>query len=327
VALAVTRVFHCNVNCSDLERSLAFYRDVLGLTQGAHTRPESPQDGAAFGLPQAQWDAWILTAGGGFADRQRRSRRSSSATNGGGDGGYDGAALDLLEWQQPEPIGTPYAPANHVGFTRLGLVTSDLDAAYDRLQRAGADCFGPPHEIGLEGAPPVRALVCTDPDGTMVELVAGTRDRLAFVAASCRDLERSVAFYRDVLGLRELARFAPGPQSGAGLRLDGEVEWEMAYLDDGAGFAVDLTQWRRPEAVPEPAYPSANHLGIFRMALLVDDIDAAHAELARLGVTCLSGPATLDMGPGIPPLRALLFPDPDGAMLELIEPPAAAASA
>jgi hypothetical protein len=27
------------------------------------------------------------------------------------------------------------------------------------------------------------------------------------------------------------------------------------------------------------------------------------------------------MGPGIPSLRALLFPDPDGTMLELIESP------
>jgi len=28
------------------------------------------------------------------------------------------------------------------------------------------------------------------------------------------------------------------------------------------------------------------------------------------------------MGPGLPALRALLFPDPDGTMLELIESPA-----
>jgi hypothetical protein len=27
------------------------------------------------------------------------------------------------------------------------------------------------------------------------------------------------------------------------------------------------------------------------------------------------------MGPGIPPLRALMFEDPDGTVLELIQPP------
>ena len=30
--IGVSQAFHVNVNCSDLERSLAFYRDRLGLT-------------------------------------------------------------------------------------------------------------------------------------------------------------------------------------------------------------------------------------------------------------------------------------------------------
>src|SRR5260370_38982485 len=129
--LGVSRVFHCNVTCSPLDRSLAFYGDVLGLTPGVHTAPTSPQPGGAFGLDTAQWDARILT----------------------GESGYDGVALDLLEWQIPRPTGTPYSAANHVGFTRLGFVTRDIDAAYERLHAADVDCFGPPHDIGLEGAP------------------------------------------------------------------------------------------------------------------------------------------------------------------------------
>jgi catechol 2,3-dioxygenase-like lactoylglutathione lyase family enzyme len=299
VPLGVSRVFHCNVNCSDLDRSLAFYGDLLGLTPGVRTAPTAPQPGGAFGLDTAQWDARILS----------------------GETGYDGVALDLLEWQVPPPSGTPYAPANHVGFTRLGLVTRNVDAAYERLSAAGVDCFGPPHDIGLEGAPTVRAFVCADPDGTLVELVSGNSERIAFLAIGCTELARSSEFYVDLLGFKELARFAPDPHDGAGLRIDGDVEWEMAYLDDGSGqFAIDLTQWKRP-APAVPAYPSANNLGIFRMALITTDIDADYAELERRGIACVSPPATLDMGPGLPELRALLFPDPDGAMVELIEAP------
>src|SRR5450631_2968652 len=63
--IGVSKVFHTNVNCTDLERALGFYRDLVGLTQGAHTVPE-PQDGTAFGLETAQWDAWILSDGRGF---------------------------------------------------------------------------------------------------------------------------------------------------------------------------------------------------------------------------------------------------------------------
>ena len=73
--------------------------------------------------------------------------------------------------------------------------------------------------------------------------------------------------------------------------------------------------------VPPGNRDQANRVGPFRMALLVDDIDTAHAELMRAGVACWTPPATLDMGPGLPTVRALLFPDPDGTVLELIEAP------
>ena len=52
------------------------------------------------------------------------------------------------------------------------------------------------------------------------------------------------------------------------------------------------------------------------------DIDGDHEFLVDAGTTCFSAPVDLVMGPGLPPLRALFFADPDGACVELIEPPA-----
>src|SRR5260370_35857751 len=74
------RIFHVNVNCSDLETSLAFYRDRVGLAASVRTTPRHPQGGAAFGLDTAQWDAWILSGGG-----------------------PDEVVLDLLGWKGPQP--------------------------------------------------------------------------------------------------------------------------------------------------------------------------------------------------------------------------------
>jgi catechol 2,3-dioxygenase-like lactoylglutathione lyase family enzyme len=230
--------------------------------------------------------------------------------------------LDLLEWQVPSPAGTP-AGATELGFSRLGLTTSDIDALYARVVDAGVTCFGEPHEITLEGAPPVRAFVLRDPDGTLIEAVSGADDTLSFVSVNCTDLDASVAFYRDVAGFTPLARFAPGPASGATLGLSGEIEMEMAYLahpEESARFAIDLQTWRQPRS-PAGRTRAANELGISRMALLTDDIDRDDEVLREHGVACVSPPAELDMGPGLPALRALLFPDPDGAMLELIESP------
>jgi catechol 2,3-dioxygenase-like lactoylglutathione lyase family enzyme len=155
--------------------------------------------------------------------------------------------------------------------------------------------------------------------------VSGDATRFAFLAISCSDLDRSVEFYGDLLGFAPRARFAPGPQDGAALRLGPGVEWEMAYLDDPrkiGAFGLDLSQWKRPIG-DGPAYAAANNLGIYRMALLTDDIDADYDALRAQGVRCYSPPASLDMGEGLPTLRALFFPDPDGATVELIEAPSA----
>jgi catechol 2,3-dioxygenase-like lactoylglutathione lyase family enzyme len=97
--IAIQRVAHCNVNCTSLERSLAYYRDVLGLRANTHTAPV-PQDGAGFGLSgDVQWDAHIL------GDHR---------------GAFTGGpAVDLLEWKLPPPVGQPYPVPNQLGFARL----------------------------------------------------------------------------------------------------------------------------------------------------------------------------------------------------------------
>jgi hypothetical protein len=79
--------------------------------------------------------------------------------------------------------------------------------------------------------------------------------------------------------------------------------------------------WKRPAPIGRP-YDSANHLGLYRMAFLVEDMQASYDEIRRQGVEC-PPPVYLDMGPEIPidGLWALFFPDPDGTCLELIETP------
>jgi len=301
MGIGVTRVFHLNVNCSQLERSLHFYQDLLGLRQGAHT--VSPdQDGAAFGLERAAWDAWMML------DER----------------GYEGAVVDLLEWQAPAPAASGAAAANRLGFARLGFTTADLDATHARMSADVDARPTEPHAVTMEGAPTMRTFVVADPDGTQIELLGGDATRFSFVVLNCSDLERSIAFYSEVLGFHPRVRFAPGPRDESALGLGPGSEWEMAYLDDPRGtgaFAIDLVQWHVPPPTGAPSR-EANRLGPFRLALSTDDIDAAHAALLEHGVACWSAPAELDMGPGLPPLRALLFDDPDGAVLELIETPA-----
>jgi catechol 2,3-dioxygenase-like lactoylglutathione lyase family enzyme len=228
----------------------------------------------------------------------------------------------LLEWRVPPPTGRPHSATN-LGHSRLGFYVRDLDAVFARAVDAGVITYGQPHATGIEGSDPVRAVVVEDPDGMMVELVQVGTDRVGFVAIAVSDVARSKAFYTDVLGFHPMFDRPPTRQPGDQLGLDGEIELTATYLDDPRGtgaFMVELVQLLDPPPSGAPA-SAANQLGMYRLALYTDDIDRDHADLVARDVRCLTPPATLEMGPGIPRLRALMFEDPDGTVLELIEPP------
>ena len=306
VRVGSLRFFHVNVNCSDLERSLGFYGDLVGLKTAVRTRPEQPQPGGAFGLAQVQWDAWIMA----------------------GDDAPDGVVLDLLEWKVPLPTGSPPASLTELGFGRLCIASDDLAGLHRRLSEAGYDVWSPPGRLGLrvDGMADAEMFLCSDPDGTAVLFVEGEDTRLASVNINCSDLEQSRRFYCDVLGLTAGPRTRPTePGPGAGLRVEGSVAWDAwsigAMTDSASGFVVDLVEWTEPRVGGSGRRP-ANELGIFRIALLTEDIDRDYAALIDSGVTCHTPPVELEMGPGLPSdLRALFFEDPDGVCLELIESP------
>jgi len=289
------RIYHVNINCSDLERSLRFYCDGIGLRKGGRTKPDAPQGGAAFGLEQVQWDAWILH----------------------GAQGNDGVVLDLLEWQVPAPQGKPRHRSTDIGFNRLTIAVPDLAATHARLIAMGADCWTEPTVVPL--TPPVTMFIVSDPDGTQIELIEGPVVRLSHVAINCADLDRSQRFYTDIMGLAMMLEIESPPLPGSVFRLDGDVRLRARLMRDTAtGFMVELISW----VVPSPSrwgFRKANDLGIFRMAWLTNDIDGDYKALLRAGVCCYTAPAALEMGPGIAPVRALFFDDPDAVCLEIVE--------
>jgi catechol 2,3-dioxygenase-like lactoylglutathione lyase family enzyme len=299
MALGFASVVHVNVNCSQLARSLAFYRDALGLAPLSHTRP-LPQDGAGFGLAgRVQWDAWIL-----------HDERGQAAPG-----------VDLLEWKQPAPVGAP-AAANELGFSRLWLGVRGASALHGQL---AANALAAPGLLG--GAR--FGFLARDPDGALLEIAddasGAATPRFAGVVIHVASLARALPWYERVLGLRATAS-AGCRADGAAFGLAGEVRWREATLVAAPAFAIRLVEWEQPRAL-QPKPRPANALGLYRLALLVEDAASACAQLDALGLAH-SGAVRLDMGPEIPidGLRAGFFPDPDGACLEWIERPRVRAS-
>jgi catechol 2,3-dioxygenase-like lactoylglutathione lyase family enzyme len=300
MALAGGRLFHVNVNCVDLERSRRFYTNGLGLREGVRTAASHAQSGVAFGLDRARWEAWILL----------------------GPNGFDGSAIDLLEWQEPAPVRAAPPHLESCGFQRLGLMVRDLDATIEGVRDLGGAVWSDPFTHAIPGGGEIRLVMANDPDGTPLELIEGDGPRVAFVAVACADLDGSIDFYRS-LGFRDVARFPSTNRDGDHLRIDGPVAMEevMMRAPTKSEMNVMLVGFSVPLPVRATARP-ANSIGMWRTALLVADLDIAYGELGRLGIGTLSPPVAMEMGPGLPVLRFVCFAGPDGEVLELIEQPA-----
>ena len=133
------------------------------------------------------------------------------------------------------------------------------------------------------------------------------------------DIERSVAFYRDVLGMRLLRRQPGTADYLASITGFPGVRLEVALLQpEGGGSLLELLQY---VSHPAPATPrETNRPGNAHLCFQVEDIHAACAHLRRHGVTLMSEPAEITAGVHRGGF-GVYARDPDGFTLELYQGP------
>lgn len=106
------------------------------------------------------------------------------------------------------------------------------------------------------------------------------------------DLEKSLAFYEEALGLRETGRI-DGPDGA----------FVIVYLGDGVSkHRLELT-WLRDRK--EPYNLGDNE---FHLAFTTPDMDAAHALHEKMGCICYENPA----------MGIYFIHDPDNYWLEIV---------
>lgn len=140
--------------------------------------------------------------------------------------------------------------------------------------------------------------------------------RLTHLGICVTDLERSLRFYRDVLGCKEVGRMdlEGGPVDTLN-GLEG-VAVRTVYLERD-GCRLELMDFRAPGWEGPQGPRPMNQPGLTHLSFRVADLDAACAQVEAAGGSLL--PATrLDM-PG--PTRVVMALDPDGLRLELIQAP------
>lgn len=132
-----------------------------------------------------------------------------------------------------------------------------------------------------------------------------------------RSLERSLAFYRDLLGLEVV--FQWNPQADYIREIVGypEVDLHSVILRvPGTDTFLELLEYRN---IPEKTVDMANgNIGNGHIAFTVDELDPLFERLAAAGVKSVSKPVTPTIGPNKGG-RAVYLIDPDGFRVELIQ--------
>ena len=146
--------------------------------------------------------------------------------------------------------------------------------------------------------------------------------RIYHVGLTVSDLERSIAFYRDVLGLEFQGEiFMEGEETDKMFRRV-NCKARVAYLNGSKAVEappVELIQFVNNEVkkVPSDLFTTS----ISEVCFYTDDIDSAYKQLVDNNVECLSERQYFDFrADGFGESRAFYFRDPDGIILEMMQP-------
>jgi catechol 2,3-dioxygenase-like lactoylglutathione lyase family enzyme len=312
----VERVAMIGFTVADMDRSVAFYTDVLSFEKVADFRVNGPSYDALEGVFGANMRIVHLQLGEQI--------------------------VELTQYVSPpggRPIPVP-SRSNDLWFEHMAIVVSDMDQAFGVLQRHRVQQISPePQTIPPSNVPAagIKALKFRDPDNHDLELLwfppgkgapgwQQPGDRLflgiSHTAITVSDTAASLAFYRDLLGMQVI-----GGSLNTGITQE--------YLDNVFGARVRVTAVAPPDAPahvefleyeappggrPMPLDTKADDLWHWQTSLVVGDVAAAADALRAAGVRFVAPEVTAVPDPSLGFSKAILVLDPDGHAMRLVEP-------
>ena len=131
------------------------------------------------------------------------------------------------------------------------------------------------------------------------------------VGVCVADLDAALRFYVDGLGFTVFGRYETDDPMA---EIDGPVKLTSVFLERQS-VRIGLLHFHEPEAFGQPSQ-RRNQLGLTHLSFVVDDVDAAAAELLSFGGTVVPDSR---MGADDPNgLQIVYLADPDGTRIELM---------
>jgi catechol 2,3-dioxygenase-like lactoylglutathione lyase family enzyme len=300
------------ITVGDLDRSIAFYREVLSFS-ASH---EEESSGAALEQLTGVFGAHV---------------RSARLTLGE-------QAIVLTQFLTPRgrPV-PPDAHSNDRTFQHVAIVVADMDRAYRRLREHRVRFVSTePQTLPAwnKGAAGIKAFYFADPDDHVLEVLwfppgkgdprwqrraggAGASDSLFLgidhTAIAVGDTERSLRFYRDTLGLRVAGESENYGTEQEHLNAVFGAHLRITALRAKAGPGIEFLEYLSPrDGRPAPTDLHANDLAHWQITLQAHDISRALTTAIAAGATGAPG-RTTDFADAANRIKqAALINDPDG---------------
>jgi catechol 2,3-dioxygenase-like lactoylglutathione lyase family enzyme len=306
---AVREVGAIGLTVRELDRELMFYTNTLPFELVSISKESGPEQDALMGLSNVRMRVAVLKLG-----EERITLTQHLASRG-------------------RPIPVDSQSYDH-WFQHIAIVVRDLDKAYDRLRLHKVKHVSTaPQTLPAwnKGAAGIKAFYFRDPEDHVLEIIFfppgkgdpkwqrhGTNIFLGIdhTAIVISDTDKSLAFYRDLLGLR-----VAGESENYGV--------EQEHLNQVFGARLHITALRAkngpgiefleyispPGGRPLPANAKSNDLVFWQTDLLADGFNDFASRLRERETRFVS---TLRANNSSGSLNALIVRDPDGHALKLI---------
>jgi catechol 2,3-dioxygenase-like lactoylglutathione lyase family enzyme len=141
--------------------------------------------------------------------------------------------------------------------------------------------------------------------------------RFTHIGICVADLDRSICFYRDVLGFQFRSELRIGGEPTSTLLRLPDVDLQAVYLERD-GMRIELLYYHTPAAVGAGKPQSMHERGLTHLSLRVDNLADLLRTMHAAGVEVLA-----DSRIDLPEFQAgaVFICDPDGTLIELVQSP------
>lgn len=313
VQAQVKRVDAIGITVKNLERSVAFYHEILGFEKVREQEFFGNDYENEKGLFGIRFRVVLMQLG------DETIELTDYLTSGGRSIPEDARSNDLI-------------------FQHIAIVVSDIDKAYAHLRQHGVEQVSTaPQTIpkSNEAAAGVKAFYFHDPDGHNLELIFFPPGKgqpkwqqangklflgIDHTAIGISNTEKSLAFYRDLLGLERKGDSWNRGTEQAHLNFVEDASLHITGLRAAEGAGVEFLEYLKPgPGKPIPADTKADDIWFWQTNVVVDNVQRLYEVLKKSRVQIISKAVVQLQDASGRQYKSFIVRDPDGHAVQIME--------